>query len=314
MTNEQQEPGPLSSADGATRPSALDRFFYAADGRLRPGIRVLLFVAFGFALTIPMQFAVFNLGRGLPQTAQLAVLFGLLNPLWLLATWFFLRAFDRRSFRTVGLWFYPGWGREVARGVGIGAGLIILVVAVLVAARGVAYRGLADLDSSSVLRLVGTGAMMVLAAAFEEIAFRGYAFQRLVDSIGALGAVVVSSGLFGAAHLWNPSATAFSTANTLLAGVLLSVAYLRTRALWLPIGLHWGWNFFLGQVFSLPVSGINFGPTMLRPQLIGAKWLTGGAYGPEGSAALTVWCVVFTVWLAWTRRICVSAAMEEVLK
>src|SRR2546430_16785770 len=110
------------------------------------------------------------------------------------------------------------------------------------------------------------------------------------------------------------SATPLSTANTTLAGVLFSLAYLKTRGLWLPIGLHWAWNFTMGPILSLPVSGMRFGPTLLRSQLTGAKWLTGGAYGPEGGAVTTVVCVAAIFWLARTQRFAPSPAMEEALK
>jgi len=90
---------------------------------------------------------------------------------------------------------------------------------------------------------------MLLAAVFEEVAFRGYAFQRMVDAAGPIVAAAVFSGLFGALHLSNPSATPLSTANTALAGVLFSLAYLKTRGLWLPIGLHWAWNFTMDRSF-----------------------------------------------------------------
>ncbi len=306
------EPG--NSEGGSARLPTLDRVFLGADARLRPIFRALLFFIFALALTVPLQLAVLKLGRGVPQEALLAALFALLNPVWLLLSWFFLRVFDQRSFRTLGLWFYPGWGRQLAGGLGTGAALMGVIVAGLVATRGVAYESPGSAAIYVLLGILGNGSLMVLAAVFEEIAFHGYGFQRLVGAVGPLGAVAVLSGLFGAAHLMNPSVTALSTANTALAGVLLSVAYLRTRALWLPIGLHWAWNFTMGPIFSLPVSGLRFGPPLLRAKIIGPKWLTGGAYGPEGGVVLTIVCLGAILWLARTRRVGPSPAMEEVLK
>ena len=306
------EPG--NSEGEFARPPTLHRVFLGRDDRLRPIFRALLFFTFALALTVPLQLAVLKLGRGVPQGALLAALFALLNPVWLLLSWFFLRVFDQRSFRTLGLWFYPGWGRQLAGGLGIGAGLMSVIVAGLVATRGVAYQSPGSAGTYVLLGILGNGSLMVLAAVFEEIAFHGYGFQRLVDAVGPLGAVAILSGLFGAAHLMNPSVTALSTANTVLAGVLLSVAYLKTRALWLPIGLHWAWNFTMGPIFSLPVSGLRFGPPLLRAKIIGPKWLTGGAYGPEGGVVLTIVCLGAILWLARTRRVSPSPAMEEVLK
>ncbi len=315
MNDEPQHFGPVKPVDGSQRPATLHRIFLSAtDDRLRPIFRVLLFVLFGSLLLLASQLAVLRLGRGLTLGQQFAVAYVLVIPVLLAVTWFFIRAFDRRSFRTLGLWFYPRWGRELAAGVGIGAALQLFVGLALVTARGVSYHGITLGVKQALVGILATGGLLVLAAAFEEIAFRGYGFQRLVEAVGPLGAVAVFSVLFGVTHRSNPSATPLSTINTVLAGVLLSVAYLKTRALWLPIGLHWAWNFTMGAILSLPVSGIRLGPTLLKVETTRAIWLTGGAYGPEGGVVVTAACLVTIVWLARTRRLAPSPAMEEVLK
>jgi membrane protease YdiL (CAAX protease family) len=129
---------------------------------------------------------------------------------------------------------------------------------------------------------------VMLAATFEELAFRGYAFQRLIEALGPVAATLLSSLLFGLAHYQNPQATLLGALNTALAGVVLALAYLRTRGLWMPIGLHIGWNVLLGIVFAFPVSGYRLAATGLEARLAGPAWLTGGGFGPEGSVVLTV--------------------------
>ena len=102
--------------------------------------------------------------------------------------------------------------------------------------------------------------LLLSGALLEEAMFRGYPFQRLVEAVGPVWAVVALSALFGAAHLGNPNASgvlSWAFLNTIAIGVLLALAYLRTRTLWLPFGIHFGWNFALGFVFGLPVSGMN---------------------------------------------------------
>jgi hypothetical protein len=94
--------------------------------------------------------------------------------------------------------------------------------------------------------------------------------------------------LYGALHLLNPYASRWGAANSVLIGVLLSMAYLRTHALWLPWGIHVGWNFTLGFVLGLPVSGFRVFNLWLYSDATGPKWLTGGEYGVEGSASATV--------------------------
>jgi len=298
------------------------RVLLGADGLLRPIWRVVLFIfVAGIALTsvskglnalvhrFPgLQLETLRFGSNLRYLA--------INAALLLVTAFFIRIFDRRNFRTLGLWTYAGWAKEAALGVCIGGALIAATVGGIVASGGAYYTGLSGDFLDFILKGSVTAVFVLLAAAAEEIAFRGYAFQRLVDSIGKLGAVLAVSALFGVGHIQNPSVTPLSTANTALAGVLLAVAYLQTRGLWLPLGLHWAWNFFLGPVFGLPVSGFTsvFQPYLLKAQVGGPAWLTGAQYGPEGSIILTVTCIAAIVWLARTKSVFASPAMAEVLK
>ena len=126
--------------------------------------------------------------------------------------------------------------------------------------------------------------VLLLGALAEELMFRGYPFQHLEQGIGAIGAIAVFSVMFGAVHLANPGASLWGLINTILIGVLLSISYLRTRALWLPWGIHFGWNFALGFLFGLPVSGLRLFNVMVRTTASGPNWITGGSYGLEGSA------------------------------
>ena len=69
----------------------------------------------------------------------------------------------------------------------------------------------------------------------------------------------------------------------MLAGVLFSVAWLRTHGLWLPWGMHFAWNASMGILLGLPVSGLNSFSTVVMTRAVGRHWLTGGAYGPEAA-------------------------------
>ena len=124
------------------------------------------------------------------------------------------------------------------------------------------------------------GAVLVVlfvGALAEELMFRGYPFQHLEEGIGSVGAIAVFSVLFGAVHLSNPHASIWGLVNTVLIGILLAIAYLRTRALWLPWGIHFGWNAALGFVFGLPVSGIRMLDVVVRTSVTGPQWMTGAA-------------------------------------
>ena len=130
--------------------------------------------------------------------------------------------------------------------------------------------------------------VLLLGALAEELMFRSYPFQHLEQGIGAIGAIAVFSVMFGVVHLANPGASLWGLINTILIGVLLSISYLRTRALWLPWGIHFGWNFALGFLFGLPVSGIRLFNVVVRTTVSGPKWVTGGSYGLEASATAVI--------------------------
>lgn len=114
----------------------------------------------------------------------------------------------------------------------------------------------------------------------EELLSRGYHLQNLADGINMTWGVILSSAVFGILHLANPNATWISAAGIFLAGLFLAFAYLRTKQLWLSIGLHIGWNFFEGALFGFPVSGMEF-YRLIRHTVSGPELWTGGAFGPE---------------------------------
>jgi membrane protease YdiL (CAAX protease family) len=132
--------------------------------------------------------------------------------------------------------------------------------------------------------LIPAFAGSMLAAIGEELALRGGAFRILEDTFGTTAALVGSAALFGLLHALNPGATAVSTiAIALEAGVLLGSAYALTRNLWLPIGIHFGWNFTEGGVFGAVVSGFAGNKGIFSFTLAGPTLLSGGKFGPEAS-------------------------------
>ncbi len=118
---------------------------------------------------------------------------------------------------------------------------------------------------------------------------------------------------FAAAHLNNPHVVPGLTfLNTALAGVWLASAYLRTRRLWFPLGLHWSWNWAQASLLGLPVSGINrIAPApLLHAMNSGPDWLTGGAYGIEGGAACTIALLVSTA-VIWRWKLITRANVPQ---
>jgi uncharacterized protein len=181
---------------------------------------------------------------------------------------------------------------EWSIGAAIGWGTVVLAVLPMAIFSSLHVRFFPDARAFFLI-LVNLATLLVAALA-EEVGFRGYPFRRIIDAIGPVTATLVTSFLFGLAHLFNPEATWISVLITMLAGVLLSVCWLRTHGLWLPWGLHFAWNASMGILFGLPVSGINEFSTVIRTHAVGRPWITGSAYGPE-AAFFTLAAIVVAI-------------------
>ena len=173
----------------------------------------------------------------------------------------------------------PAALRDGAIGIAIGFSIMALSVAVA-AALGV-YRIVGPGDASRLLlELV---AVAIIPGFTEELLFRGILFRWIEEFGGSWLALLVTSALFGLAHILNPNATWFSSfAIAVEAGVLLGAAYMLTRNLWLAMGLHAGWNFTQGEIFDVPVSGVDE-HGLVQAKLSGPELLSGGQFGLEGS-------------------------------
>jgi membrane protease YdiL (CAAX protease family) len=194
--------------------------------------------------------------------------------------WLSVRLFEGKTLRAVGL-ALPGAPRAFFQGFLLGALFLTAVTAILWLSGGYQVVGLAD--GATPLAIGRAALLFALVAVFEECLARGVVFRLLEQGLGSWAALVLSALLFGFAHLGNPGATVLSSlAIAVEAGVLVAAAYLATRSLWLPIGLHTAWNFFEGPVYGARVSGIEM-PTLLDARFPGPAWLTGGAFGPEAA-------------------------------
>ena len=137
-----------------------------------------------------------------------------------------------------------------------------------------------------------------VVAVYEEIIFRGILFRLFDDRWNTLSALLVSALVFGAVHLFNPGATLWSAAAIAVeAGLLLGVAFKCSGNLWLPIGLHWAWNFVEGPVLGFAVSGIAPKYHIFSTILSGPDWLTGGVFGAEAAVPTVVLGLLLTVLL-----------------
>lgn len=214
------------------------------------------------------------------------------------------RLLEHRSLSSIGYKLHEGWVRDFALGLCVGAGGLSLTIAIEALSRAASFERQPNTPTRLVLEGVALLAFFTIAAAFEEMLARGFGFQALLHNVGALPALALTSIAFGLLHINNEHASIFSTFNTVLAGVWLGVAYLRTRSLWLATALHASWNFVMVFVFGLPVSGITSFQRMslLTGHGVDPIWLSGGAYGPEGGAAAAFALVLLTLFV-WKSKL-----------
>ena len=206
------------------------------------------------------------------------------------AYWAYVHWWERRPVRELSV---SGAVPELLAGLLLGGLLFSGVVAVLAAFGAYSLEAVGTLGDlaavvASMLPKMGAGALI------EELLFRLLLLRLLERSFGTAWALAISSLVFGLAHLGNAGATPLIGIMVgVEAGLLLGAAYLLTRRLWLCAALHLAWNFVQGAVFSIAVSG-HSGDGWLRGSLRGPAWLTGGAFGAEGSIASVVLCLAAT--------------------
>lgn len=195
-----------------------------------------------------------------------------------------VRIFENARFADFGLGWTRSTGRELVSGLACGAGAAAAVIAAMLLFHWAKFeRAGSDTAGAAVV----SSALLVIGAAGEEMMFHGYAFRILVQYVGPFATILPVGVAFGLAHMGNQNSTLLGVFNTVVWGVLLGYACYRSGALWMPIGMHFGWN------VVLPLAGANLSGFTMRVtgyalhENVGGV-LTGGAYGPEGSFLTTI--------------------------
>ncbi len=197
-----------------------------------------------------------------------------------------VRIYERGRLADVGLGGGPTSGREFFTGVGAGVAAVLCVVLVPLALRIAKFQPAPAVVEHPWASFAFGGVAIFFGAMGEELLFRGYAFQLLIRAVGPFSTILPTSVIFGLMHSANPNATGLGVINTVAWGILLGYAVWRTGALWLPIGLHFGWNIALPLLGS-NLSGFTMGVTGYTLEWnVGVLW-SGGGYGVEGSLLTT---------------------------
>lgn len=176
--------------------------------------------------------------------------------------------------------------------IGISVGFILQSLTILVIYLNGSY-SVAAVNPVSFILIPFT--IMFTVAIIEEILVRGIIFRILEEKLGSYISLAISSVLFGVFHLANPHGTLLSGICITTAGFLFGAAYIYSRSLWLPIALHFAWNFTQSGIFGAITSGNEKTNSLLESKIQGAEYITGGEFGPEGSIQAIAFCVVATI-------------------
>ena len=283
--------------------------FFNEAGRVRSGWRfalfLLSFIFFGTLLggAVVAFFSATGIEFSSGSLRYILINSSISLVLTLALGWFWGKSLEDLPFRALGAWFSKNWFKDLLWGLIFGALALALACGIAVVFGGLSFEFNRSYGTAAILLTLGVAALVfAVAAAFEEALFRGYILQTFARARLAWLAILLTSCFFALAHYNNPNATALSTINTALAGVWLGVAYLKTRNLWFPFGVHLMWNWMQGAFFGVEVSGLQklITAPFLREIDSGPVWLTGENYGIEGGIACTVALVVSTIaiWFA----------------
>ena len=261
--------------------SFIARVFISQDEpRLRAGWRLLLQTLLMIIVSIPISIVTtlikFNGNELLPGQIIELVIFA--------SSIYIARRFlDKRSFVSLGLQVNKEAFSDIFIGIAITFVMMGLIYVAEVAAGWLTFENFAWQTQSTTNVVFGVLTFFVVFIFVgwnEELLSRGYHLQTLASGTNMFWGIIISSSVFGLAHLGNPNATWVSAAGIFFAGIFLAYGYLRTGQLWLSIGLHIGWNFFEGVIFGFPVSGLDI-YRLIHHQVQGPVLWTGGAFGPE---------------------------------
>lgn len=297
--------------------------FFNQAHRLRSGWRLLIFGILFILLSALLAFTAQIAGQLLGQLApsrgaahyvenfifRIATLAAALG-----AGFICTRSLEGLPWRSLGLWLHDGWLRDFLVGSALGIGSLALAAAIALAGGGLRFTVSSRTELPRVgVTLVFSAVLFIVAALAEEALARGYPLQTMSRAgLAGLG-ILITSLAFAGLHLANPNFSfGLPLLNLVIAGVWFGIAYLRTRSLWLPLGIHWAWNWALGSLFGLPVSGItSIAPhPLLRGTDLGPAWLTGGTFGIEGGIACTITLLVSTIFIWRTRLLSATSEMR----
>jgi uncharacterized protein len=285
----------------------LMNFFLNSVGRIRSGWRFLIFVlVFGIVSTVLSLGLILIFSKFSVDETTRTILFFIFGNLLsfvcaIFVGWLCGKFLEDLPFRAIGCWFTKKWFKDLVLGLVIGTLSILLAALISMVFGGLSFQLNQTANSTAVLTTLAISlTVFIMGAASEEAVYRGYILQTFSRAKLIWFGILLTSLPFALGHANNPDVSIFALINTALAGIWFGVAYLKTRNLWFPFGLHLMWNWVQGAFLGIPVSGIRaITPNPILQAIdIGPTWLTGGHYGLEAGFACTV-ALIFSTLLIW---------------
>lgn len=207
---------------------------------------------------------------------------------------FWVKVIEKNSLSTLGFvkrncLKYLGWGILLSL---LQMGMIALVYQV----GGIGTFELNELSLEPILFILGLFPFWLLQGGTEEVATRGWLLTRIAARTNLPLAIAISSSLFGILHMGNAGVTFLSVLNIILDGVLAGLLFIYTDSIWLVVAQHGTWNYVQGNLLGFQVSGTGADASIFSFTMgDGPDWLTGGAFGAEGSIITTLVLLVSLV-------------------
>lgn len=298
----------------------MKQLFFDDKGQIRSGWRAVTFlfsfllIAYGLIFLSLVVLSQIQQTESVTGYLPLLIPFTISSVIAILLGWLFAKLFENLPFRVLGISFRGNWFRNLLAGLAVGGIAIGSAVLIAVMSGGMSLTLNRDSSGSAITTTLAVTLVIFIAGAVsEETLFRGYLLQTFARSNLVVVGIGFTSLLFAFAHNANPDAGRLSLLNTFLAGIWFALAYLKTRDLWFPLGLHLMWNWLQGPVFGINVSGIaQFSPDpLLRATDAGPVWLTGGSYGIEGGIVCTI-AIVISMGLIYFLPISATETTESI--
>lgn len=215
----------------------------------------------------------------------------------------FLLSLDGRNPGALGFYLSRDSVTESVRGTALGVLIGMTVVGGMALFGGISWVSQPGTAGGWFVGAAAGLAWFAIPAAAEEALLRGYPLQALTEAYGPVVGVGMTSVAFGAMHVANPGTGVLEVANVTAAGLLFGVVYVKTFSLWWVTAIHLGWNWAHGYLADVSVSGLDVVDAPLYDGMgMGADWLSGGAFGPEGSVVTTAVLLVVTAWVWRSQR------------